>query len=350
MVTTGTQLLTLALFLTDVPTWDLHMFNASDLADPQWSATLARGAWEQQECAPFIEPPPPPSLSFCQRLTFLDGNPNGLKAVTQKPPSGQLSNLAPRVPKFTQEKTHANERKKGETKSHSTICHFTFFGLRVCDLQVAVARPQLLLSHDQLLELPQRDVRAVENHRVGAEFRGEFIVNVSHGEFAEGRRRVVQNRLKEEQQFLLFFCFLRPHRRRMVAVAMAVSAESCSQPAAAVAASSPVSTPRRWASAGCSSQASSSAFTGPAKCRSRDDTSRLRSERAGRLENKQPASVQGLWQTFIPAKSFKCSLTETTSCFRQQQRLVSTAHAASDGMFRVSLSACVFAIFLFKRS
>lgn len=39
-VTTGT----LALFLTDVPTWDLHMFNASNLADPQQSATLERGA------------------------------------------------------------------------------------------------------------------------------------------------------------------------------------------------------------------------------------------------------------------------------------------------------------------
>lgn len=49
-------------------------------------------------------------------------------------------------------------------------------------------------------------MRAVENHRVGAEFGGEFIVNVSHGEFAAGRRRVVQNRLKEEPQF--GFCFV----------------------------------------------------------------------------------------------------------------------------------------------
>lgn len=68
------------------------------------------------------------------------------------------------------------------------MCHITFFGLRVCDLQVAVPRPELLPAHDLPLQLPQRDVRAVKNHRVGAEFGGEFIVNVSHVEIGTGRK------------------------------------------------------------------------------------------------------------------------------------------------------------------
>lgn len=315
-----------------LPTWLIHNNR------PLWNEGRVR-PWMQQECAPFTNIPSP--LFCCQRLTSMNWTPKRTESCDAK--ASQRPAVKPRttcsLPKFTYDKTHTHEKEGGKKHPTIQICHFTFFGLRVCDLQVAVAGPELLLSHDQLLELPQRDVRAVENHRVGAKFGGEFIVNVSHGEFAGGRRRVVRNRLKEEQQFVLF---LRPHRRRMVAVAMTVSAESCSRPAAA---SSPVSTPRRWASAGCSFQASSSAFTGLAKCRSRDDTSRLRWERAGRLENKLPASVRGQWQTFIPAKSFKCSLTETTSCFRQQQRLVSTAHAASDDVFRVSLDACIFFLF-----
>lgn len=74
-------------------------------------------------------------------------------------------------------------------------------------------------------------MRAVENYRVGAEFGGEFIVNVSHGEFAGGRRIVVQN--TKSNSWAFFFFLLLPHRRRMTAVAMTVGAESCSRPTAA---------------------------------------------------------------------------------------------------------------------
>lgn len=60
------------------------------------------------------------------------------------------------------------------------IRSFTFFCLRVCDLQVAVAGSELLPLHDEPLQLLKRDVRAVKNHRVGAPFRCEFIVYMSH--------------------------------------------------------------------------------------------------------------------------------------------------------------------------
>lgn len=61
-------------------------------------------------------------------------------------------------------------------------CFITFFGLRVCDLQVAVPGSELLPAHDLPLQLIQRDVHAIKNHRVVAESGGEFIMNVSHDE------------------------------------------------------------------------------------------------------------------------------------------------------------------------
>lgn len=59
---------------------------------------------------------------------------------------------------------------------------FTFFGLGVSDLQVAVPSSELLSAHDPSLQVIQRDVRAIENHSVVAEFRGELIMNMSHVE------------------------------------------------------------------------------------------------------------------------------------------------------------------------
>lgn len=59
------------------------------------------------------------------------------------------------------------------------ICVF-FFGLSVSDLQVAVRGSQLLPARDLPLQVLQRDVRAVKNHRVVAKFRGKFIMNMSH--------------------------------------------------------------------------------------------------------------------------------------------------------------------------
>ena len=61
----------------------------------------------------------------------------------------------------------------------------TFFGLCVCDLQVAVRGSELLPAHDLPLQIPQRDVRAVKYHRVVAEFGGEFIMNMSHAEITK---------------------------------------------------------------------------------------------------------------------------------------------------------------------
>lgn len=61
-------------------------------------------------------------------------------------------------------------------------CFITFFGLRVCDLQVAVPGSELLPAHDLPLQLIQRDVHAIKNHRVVVESGGEFIMNVRHDE------------------------------------------------------------------------------------------------------------------------------------------------------------------------
>lgn len=69
------------------------------------------------------------------------------------------------------------------------IRSFTFFCLRVCDLQVAVAGSELLPLHDEPLQLLKRDVRAVKNHRVGAPFRCEFIMYMSHVSSEKGGKK-----------------------------------------------------------------------------------------------------------------------------------------------------------------
>lgn len=74
----------------------------------------------------------------------------------------------------------------------------TFFGLCVCDLQVAVPGSELLPAHDLPLQLPQRDVRAVKNHRVRAEFRGEFIMNMSHAEIEKKTKLVLRCQKKQQ--------------------------------------------------------------------------------------------------------------------------------------------------------
>lgn len=96
--------------------------------------------------------------------------------------------------------------------------------MRVSDLQVAVPRPELLPAHDLPLQLPQRDVRAVKNHRVGAEFGGEFIVNVSHVEIGRGRgKKQNNNRPKTVKKRCHSFFVCGDHTgSRMVAVAMAL--------------------------------------------------------------------------------------------------------------------------------
>ncbi len=121
----------------------------------------------QQECGPFIAP-------FCPRLTFLD--PVKLKEVTQ-PSHRAAVKPGPRV--FFQS---SNSQDKHILIGLYVRFNFTFFSLRVCDLQVAVPGSQLLPAHDLPLQVPQCDVRAVKNHRIIAEFGGEFIVNMSHAE------------------------------------------------------------------------------------------------------------------------------------------------------------------------
>lgn len=83
-------------------------------------------------------------------------------------------------------------RRKGTNKTYIYtnfwIYLCTFFGLGVCDLQVAVPGSELLPAHDLLLQVRQRDVRPVKNHRVVAEFGGELIVNMSH---AGNKRRAL---------------------------------------------------------------------------------------------------------------------------------------------------------------
>lgn len=71
------------------------------------------------------------------------------------------------------------------------LCFITFFGLCVSDLQVAVRGSELLSAHDLPLQISQRDVRAVKKHRVVAEFRGEFIMNMSHAETEQKPRLIL---------------------------------------------------------------------------------------------------------------------------------------------------------------
>lgn len=119
----------------------------------------------QQECGPFIRP-------FCQCLTFLE--PSQAERGDATLPTGSCQTRTTCfLPKFSQDK---------HTHISPYVCLITFFGLCVCDQQVAVPRPELLSVHDLPLQLPQRDVQAVKNHRVSAEFRGEFIMNMSHVE------------------------------------------------------------------------------------------------------------------------------------------------------------------------
>lgn len=141
--------------------------------------------------------------------------------------------------------------------------------------------------------------------------------------------------------WILFFLFFPPpHRRRIVAVAMAVSAESCSPAAAA---SSPLARRRVERRPGGSSQASSLSvlFARPRKVPFAGWQFATPAGTGGETRGLTPRVRPRAMTNFYPGQIFKCSLTETTSCFRQQQRLVSTAHAASDGAFRASLSACI---------
>lgn len=65
-------------------------------------------------------------------------------------------------------------------KTKTNLSVFTLLALCVGYLQVAVCGSQFLPAHDLLLQLHQRDVRAVKNQRVVAEFGGEFVMNMSH--------------------------------------------------------------------------------------------------------------------------------------------------------------------------
>lgn len=127
----------------------------------------------QQECGPFIRP-------FCQCLTFLD--PSQAERGDATFPTGSCQTRTTCfLPKFSQDK---------HTHIGPYVCLITFFRLGVCDQQVAVPGPELLSAHDLPLQLLQRDVQAVKNHCVSAEFRGEFIMNMSHVE-AEKKTRPV---------------------------------------------------------------------------------------------------------------------------------------------------------------
>lgn len=98
------------------------------------------------------------------------------------PPTRQLSNLNHVFSTKVQLSTCRYTAKGKTVLSVHTLCFITFFGLCVCDLQVAVPGSELLPAHDLPLQISQRDVRAVKKHRVVAEFRGEFIMNMSHAE------------------------------------------------------------------------------------------------------------------------------------------------------------------------
>lgn len=142
MVTTGTVLLTRrthARAIFNRRGRDLHMLNASDLADPQQSATFGRGAWEAVNASrnAFHSLKAPQSLFFCQRLTFLDWTPNAAESGDAKVTQLSKARTTCSLPKFTQDKTHAEgERRELKKKKKNTpqTCHVTFFGLRVCDL------------------------------------------------------------------------------------------------------------------------------------------------------------------------------------------------------------------------
>lgn len=110
----------------------------------------------------------------------------------RNPLTGQLSNLDHVF------STKVQTVRINTLSSVHTYVLITFFVLCVCDLQVAVPGSELLPAHDLPLQIPQGDVRAVKNHSVIAEFGGEFIMNMSHGETKQKPRPP----LSENRQFV----------------------------------------------------------------------------------------------------------------------------------------------------
>lgn len=116
--------------------------------------------------------------SFGPGLTFLD--PVRLREVTQPCGTRQLADTVHVFRLKVQTCCLTTMKKHTFTVSCPYMCYITFFGLRVSDLQVAVPGSQPLPAHDLPLQVSQREVRAVKHHRVVAELRGKFIMNMSH--------------------------------------------------------------------------------------------------------------------------------------------------------------------------
>lgn len=165
--------------------------HATDRADPPPSGPLKRGV--ERKCSRNAV-----HSSYAFVGAWLFWTPVRLKEVTQ-PSQRAAVKSGPRA--FFQSSVKTNT-----THISPYICLITFFGLCVCDLQVAVPGSELLPAHDLPLQLPQRDVRAVKNHRVRAEFRGEFIVNMSHAEIEKAKNKKPRPTLSKKPDNCHRFC------------------------------------------------------------------------------------------------------------------------------------------------
>lgn len=165
--------------------------HATDRADPTPSGPLMRGV--ERKCSRNAAHSSYPFVG-----AWLFWTPVRLKEVTQ--PS-QRAAVKPGTRAFFQSSVKTNT-----IHISPYICFITFFGLCVCDLQVAVPGSELLPAHDLPLQLPQRDVRAVKNHRVRAEFRGEFIMNMSHAEIEKTNKLVLRCQKKTTTENCHRFC------------------------------------------------------------------------------------------------------------------------------------------------